>query len=270
MDDGQPMVSYSTGSMNSLVDKLTTLKNSPVVIQGLRQDLVNLQEDLFHKVSRRREMNFQVEAWMKLVRELVFDIEDWIDQKPAMTDMEDLEEQIKRFKARIEHACELCERYNLVIEAPCYTHNPAVLPGKVAVESPLLYEKKTGLVALHDPTDELVKHLINEHEKMLKVVSIVGVEGLGKTTLAKEIYAKLQHQGQFDCHAFVTLGQKPLSMRVTLMEILRQVKLSQKKKVKPKNSTMRGGRRTPHKDLQRVITELWEYLTSKRYFRFLN
>lgn len=264
------MVSYSTGSMNSLVDKLTKLKNTPVVIQGLKQELVNLQEDFLHKVSRRREMNLQVEAWMKLVRELVFDIEDWIDQKPAMTDMEDLEEEIDRFKARIEHARELCERYNLVMEAPTYPRNPSVLSGKVAIESPLLYEKKTRLYALHDPTDELVKHLTCEHEKMLKVVSIVGVEGLGKTTLAKEIYAKIQLQGQFDCHAFVTLGRRPLSMRATLMEILRQVKLSQKKKVKPKNSTMRGGRRTPKQDLQKVITELWEYLASERYFILLD
>lgn len=264
------MVSYSTGSMNSLVDKLTKLKNTPVVIQGLKQELVNLQEDFLHKVSRRREMNLQVEAWMKLVRELVFDIEDWIDQKPAMTDMEDLEEEIDRFKARIEHARELCERYNLVLEAPTYPRNPSVLSGKVAIESPLLYEKKTRLYALQDPTDELVKHLTSDHEKMLKVVSIVGVEGLGKTTLAKEIYAKIQPQGQFDCHAFVTLGRRPLSMRATLMEILRQVKLSQKKKVKPKSSTMRGGRRKPQQDLQKVISELWEYLASERYFILLD
>lgn len=47
--------------------------------------------------------------------------------------------------------------------------------------------------------------------------------GIGKITLAKEIYAKLR--GEFECRAFVTLGRRP-SMRKTLVDILHQVKFS--------------------------------------------
>ena len=38
-------------------------------------------------------------------------------------------------------------------------------------------------------------------------MSIVGFGGLGKTTLANEVYHKVQ--GHFDCRAFVSISQKP-------------------------------------------------------------
>ena len=39
------------------------------------------------------------------------------------------------------------------------------------------------------------------------MLSIVGLGGLGKTTLAKEVYRKIQ--GNFHCQAFVSISQKP-------------------------------------------------------------
>lgn len=260
----QPMVSYTAGSMNSLVHKLTKLKNRPLAIQELLQDLVKLQGDFFHKVCRRRETNLQVEAWMKLVREMVFDIEDWIDQKPDMGGQQlEIEDEIKNFIARVKHAGELCQRYDLVVEGPTVIHDHFAVPSEATVNRRLRFKEKTDLVGLEDQTNELVR-LLEGEQKMLKVVSVVGMEGLGKTTLAKEIYTKLQ--GKFDCHAFVSVGRGPsLCMRAILMDILYQVKSSHQMKAKPKTNNHRGGRREA-KYLQKVITDLWEFLSKKRYF----
>jgi ABC-type glutathione transport system ATPase component len=54
----------------------------------------------------------------------------------------------------------------------------------------------------------------------LKVLSIVGFGGLGKTTLANEILRK--QEGLFLCRAFVSVSQKP-NIRKVLRTILSQV-----------------------------------------------
>lgn len=46
-----------------------------------------------------------------------------------------------------------------------------------------------------------------DDEKKLKAIVIHGEEGLGKTTLARELLRG--HQSQFDCTAFVYVGPRP-------------------------------------------------------------
>lgn len=247
--EGQPTVSYRVGSMDSLCTKL---KNLGRRLEELHEEVVRLKEDFFDKLAGRRDMNMQVRAWMGQVRELVFDIEDWVDQRPAKTEMWDqweIEGEVSTFKAQIKQARELCTRYNLVTEPPT---GPDVADGpSIKGYLPCPFEWRNGLLALEDSKSYLEESLKNGEMK-LKVVSIVGMEGCGKTSLAKEIYGNLR--GQFDCHAFVSVGRRP-SVRATLLNILRQVK----------PGTIPRHRRTSQ-DMHKVITELWEYLGTKRYF----
>ncbi|BAS94562.1 Os05g0479700 [Oryza sativa Japonica Group] len=69
-----------------------------------------------------------------------------------------------------------------------------------------------------------VQEWLADGEKKLKVVSIVGVGGVGKTTLANELYRKLGRQ--FECQAFVRSSQK-VDMRRLLISMLSQVRLQQ-------------------------------------------
>ena len=65
---------------------------------------------------------------------------------------------------------------------------------------PALFEDAERLVGIDGPLEEITKLLIEEDGSLsgqLKVVSIVGFGGLGKTTLANQVHAKIKNE--FEC-----------------------------------------------------------------------
>ncbi|KAK9017504.1 hypothetical protein V6N11_079983 [Hibiscus sabdariffa] len=61
-----------------------------------------------------------------------------------------------------------------------------------------------ALVGIEASRDELLRRL-NDGETMRTVISLVGMGGLGKTTLAKKVYDDVKDR--FDCHAWITASQ---------------------------------------------------------------
>jgi Holliday junction resolvasome RuvABC ATP-dependent DNA helicase subunit len=97
------------------------------------------------------------------------------------------------------------------------------MPAKEKVDPRLraLYKEATELVGIDGPRDELVKWLNEKEGKSLRFVSIVGYGGLGKTTLATQIWANLG-AGVFECGAFVSISRKP-DMKAILKSIFSQI-----------------------------------------------
>ncbi|KAL6654408.1 hypothetical protein ACP70R_007873 [Stipagrostis hirtigluma subsp. patula] len=76
------------------------------------------------------------------------------------------------------------------------------------------------LHGVNEPRDELIKSLSmadGDASNKMKIQSIVRSEGLGKTTLAQEVFDKLRPQ--FDCGVFVQVGQNP-DLRKVFTDIL--------------------------------------------------
>ena len=80
------------------------------------------------------------------------------------------------------------------------------------------------LVGVESSIKKLCGWLANDGQPQHKVVSIVGPGGVGKTTLAREVYCKLG--GQFECRAFLRTSRKPDIQRL-LTSILSQVRRHQ-------------------------------------------
>ena len=112
-----------------------------------------------------------------------------------------------------------------------------------------LYKDRKELVGIDDSLNELTKMLSDgdgDASKQLKMLSIAGFGGLGKTTLAKAVYDKIQ--GQFDYGAFVPVGRNPSRVKL-LNDVLFGI-----------NKQM-----YPGLDERQLIDELRAVLENKRY-----
>jgi len=121
------------------------------------------------------------------------------------------------------------------------------------------YMKATELVGIEVAVNDLVEILTEGNgvsKEQGKIVSIVGVGGLGKTTLAHAIYGKLR--AQFDCWAFVSVSQNP-NMKKLFKCMLYQ--LGKKNNANILEEIL---------DERLLVFKLIEYLQKKRYEHLIN
>jgi Cdc6-like AAA superfamily ATPase len=207
--------------------------------------------------------------WMNEVRELCYDIEDFVDNMMSTHADAKMRSVLSYKVGRVRIAwlpktlkpCtraakvaelstlvrEASERHDRYLDGCSSSSSRLVFTGHGRI--PALYAVAGhNLVGMDDSKAKLIKWLTDEEEEQLKVVAIVGPAGVGKTTLAKQVYHELGEQ--FECRAFVRASRKP-DMRRLLGGILSQVQ---------------GGRRsTDSCTVQNIIDNLTEHLQDKRY-----
>nr|UBY06943.1 NBS-LRR disease resistance protein [Dasypyrum villosum] len=257
-----PVVTAALGALGPLLGKLADLLAGECGrLKGVRREIRALQSEFkgmhgaLHKYARMEDPDDQVKEWISLVRELTYDTEDLFDKFIRRLGQEGdgdgfkeffrktarrlktlgarhgIANQIDDLKLRIRQVKELKTSYKLD-DVACST------PGH--------------LVGIDGPRDDLAKWMLEEENKhRRKILSIVGFGGLGKTTLANEVYRKIQ--GRFDCHALVSVSQKPDTKKI-IKDLISQMS---------RNSEFTKD--MENWDEQKSIGNLRELLQHKRY-----
>ncbi|KAE8766572.1 putative disease resistance RPP13-like protein 3 [Hordeum vulgare] len=243
-----PAVTAALGAMGPLLGKLAELlanecgrlKRVRREIRSLRTEFTSMHAAL-QRYAKLEDPDDQVKQWVSLVRELAYDTEDVFDKfirhlgngeshdggfkeyfrKTArrlktLGARRQIAIQIDDLKLRIKEVKELKTSYKLD-DVPSSTSAHATVDPRLAA----LFAEEAHLVGIDGPRDELAKWMLEEENKhRRRVLSIVGFGGLGKTTLANEVYLKIK--GHFDCHAFVSVSQKPDTKKI-IKDLISQV-----------------------------------------------
>lgn len=209
---------FSIVGMDSLLAKLTALLGEEYMKhKSVRRKIASARDELSSmnalllKLADVQGLHQQLKDWRNNVRELAYDMEDCIDAfmhklahghgvaKPGVIKKmarkmkriwvrHRVADQIEELTARVKEVSERRSRYKL-------DENIVRSGTHVAIDPrlPVLLAESKGLVGVDGPRDVITGWLM-DGEPQLKVVSIVGFGGLGKTTLAMEVYRSLGGQ----------------------------------------------------------------------------
>lgn len=262
------IVSVTAGVMNPLLGKLTKLLSEEYKkLTGVRKQASFLRDELsamkalLDKMELMDNLDPSAKNWRNHVREMSYDMENCIDEFMHHIDrphakagfVNKMAEFLTTLRKRHMIANKIKELKVLAVEASARRERYKVddcvdsSPGFVAIDPRIsvIYIETAGLVGIDGPREELVS-LLMDLERKLKVVSIVGFGGLGKTTLAKQVYDKIG--GQFNSKAFVSVSQKP-DVKSLLIGLQRKLGM---------------GESSHAHELQDIVDRLREYLRHKR------
>ncbi|KAG0529390.1 hypothetical protein BDA96_05G094800 [Sorghum bicolor] len=242
------MASAAAGVMGSVIGKLGTMltekyKLAKDVERGIRflQEELSTMDAVLQMLADKDDDQIDPLAkdWRSKVRELSYDIEDCIDRfmlnhshggskanfvrkamRKVKTLFEDggIAEEIQELKSLVSEQSERGKRYYDINQCLAASAQPVLLDPR----APALFQEAKDLVGVDAPREEIIQ-LLKCEEQQHKVVSIYGIGGQGKTTLAMEVYHKITEV--FDCRAFVSVSQTP-DMKTLLRDILSQISKS--------------------------------------------
>ncbi|RLN32913.1 hypothetical protein C2845_PM03G12040 [Panicum miliaceum] len=257
------VVSAAEGAVHTLLGKLgTILVQEAQLLGGIRGELQYLKDELesmtafLQDLAERDEHRKQVKIWMKQVREIAYDVEDCIDEfKHHLGNSNGshsgggpvtffcrtthillttrvrhrIAKQIQELKMRTTDISDRNSRYNgnrLIFGAAGNSMASYDTPANLLDLDPhiaALFPERRQLVGIEPRQGNLVQWLMEENLQQLRVMSIFGFGGLGKTTLAMTIYQSLCAEGGcFQCQAFVTVSQR-FDVKVLMRDILLQI-----------------------------------------------
>ncbi|GJN38000.1 hypothetical protein PR202_gb27006 [Eleusine coracana subsp. coracana] len=232
----------ASAAMTPLIEKLGELLVSELTIEKrVRQDVASLERELkaMHVALQGIEvppeqLDEGTKLWAADLRELSYDMEDAIDafilqlgeddDDPAAAGLRSrfrwfLDKTVRLFskgKALHQIAAAVSEAKRLAKELGEIHQRYAGLKRKHVGDASsadidprlmAMYTDTTDIVGVDGTRDELIQVLSDRSEMDVKTVSIVGLGGLGKTTLAKAVYDKIKVE--FDCGAFVSVSRTP-------------------------------------------------------------
>ncbi|KAK3418333.1 hypothetical protein EUGRSUZ_H04290, partial [Eucalyptus grandis] len=220
-------------TVSFLMEKLATyVENEVKLLKGVRGKIEFIRDEFesikafLKSAESSQEDDLELKVWVKQVREVAHDMEDILDEfmlnfardhghgfikyfnkiKSSMQNLKArhcISSRIDHIKLKVDSIAERRRRYNFAEQ--CAISSAGGTTWHDLREDACLVDEDE-LVGIDEPREELVKWLVDS-EPGLQVLSIFGMGGLGKTTLAKRVFDNQQVKAYFQSHVWVTVSQ---------------------------------------------------------------
>ncbi|WVZ81527.1 hypothetical protein U9M48_028893 [Paspalum notatum var. saurae] len=203
------------------------------LLLGVQDDIwfisneLKMMQAFLRAADRARENTGVLKAYLELIRDLAYDIEDsleefmvFIKHKNLMQQLLSLRKrhriavQIRTLKQRVQELSQMNQRYNAIKLTPSISSN-VIGDMELSRNFTSLNVEEAQLVGLDEPKKKLIELIIAKSKAPLehvysagpRVVSFVGMGGLGKTTLAKKVFDSKDISDLFSIRAWITVSQ---------------------------------------------------------------
>ncbi|XP_027100933.1 probable disease resistance RPP8-like protein 2 [Coffea arabica] len=230
-----PVISLVIGRIVDLLNKNSVfLKDVERQVEKLKVDLVWMRCFL-KDAEQRQDEDARIRNWVFLVRAAAYDAEDVIEifaskvesikDKGFVTrlayypwrnvSLNKIGKEIESLQTRLDDIAASREKFGIKnLGEGTSTHGEELQRIRRSVED-------KDIVGFEEKTKSLVAELLKE-DKNRRLVSIVGMGGAGKTTLAKKVYNHADVRTRFDCHAWVCVSSS-YNHKETLRTIIKQL-----------------------------------------------
>ncbi|CAL5418993.1 unnamed protein product [Camellia sinensis] len=201
-------------------------------VAELRDDLESMRSFL-QDAEARSESNKGIQTWVKQVRDVAYNTEDILEEfllclSPPQGDARHgLAVHVEAVKRKVKAISERRNAFSFKrMEEATSSAATTTLQTWNDPRLASLFLDDADVVRIENPKSLLISWLVSG-EQNLTAISVVGMGGVGKTTLVKKVYDSQTAKKYFDRHAWITVSQSitvAQLLRVALNDFLEETK----------------------------------------------